>query len=166
MAEEEPTARLYISLLTHLSASLICLQSADNNPCASCCRSFREALLPPPTTSGDLAVLFLVSTSWKLLQAKPYADAPCEGDVVKSEVRNSRFSDEGHASLPGPSAAVFVLKHAELCSLHLPTTFTVMQLHVVLIYLLFTPSRSSLLHRIQGKYLLPRKGPCNCVATT
>lgn len=68
MVEEEPTARLYISLLTHLSASLSCLQSTDNKPYASCCRSFSH--LPPQLDDLPSSASFprVWPTSWTLLQ--------------------------------------------------------------------------------------------------
>lgn len=103
MVEKEPTARLYISLLTHLSASLSCLQSTDNKPYASCCRSFWETLLPPPTTIRRLAVLCLLSTRltdlldtpptlWFQLSSLSEEPVYCEGVGVKWEVRNGRVS--------------------------------------------------------------------------
>lgn len=177
MAEEGPTARFYISLLTHLSASLSCLQSTDNNPYALCCRSFQETPLPSP----QLDVLQSSDrppghSSNPLVLAKGlcFAFAPCEGVVVKWEVRNSRVSGttprpcQGHLQ---PSEQLILLKHSELRSLHLvdKSSHADVVKHVQFIifffmYLFLTPSRSHLLHHMQGKYLLLHKGMRGSVA--
>lgn len=101
-----------------------------------------------------------------------FAFAPCEGVVVKWEVRNSRVSGttprpcQGHLQ---PSEQLILLKHSELRSLHLWTNLLTLRrlnrfIFFFFMYLFLTPSRSHLLHHVQGKYLLLHKGMRDSVA--